>query len=194
MKRIVVSGLLLGILLLAAPAAAQAETKILPETFTSDDDRLVVHYPTGWFTDTQYDGQVRIGTNEYNVDLSYDRLESGQASVVILYAAGSRSYNSALLRGSNPLDILRYIVRSSSTTSGTSLRLDPPESITFGDYPAARTDGYIQDNEVFLLVVNYAVDRYSLIMGYAAEGELSLYEPKLLAIAESADYAIPSNI
>jgi hypothetical protein len=191
MKRIVISLVLFVLALLAAPAAAQSDTKTLPETFTSDDERLVVHYPTGWYTDTQFDGQVRIGTNEDSIDLGYDSLESGQAGIVIMYGVGGQSNESELLRGTNSLDVLRQLV---DMLSSDILELDKPESFTLGDYPAARAVGHIQDNEVFMLVVNYGVDHYSLIMGYAAEGELRRYEPKLLAIAESADYLTPSNM
>jgi len=193
MKRIAIGYALFILALLATPAAAQSDSRTLSETYTSDDQLLTVHYPTGWYANSEIDGQVHIATTEDTIRLDTDRLESGSAGVTIMYALGKRPFNSAAVKRTNPLAILNSII-DGYTSYGTRLRFDEAAEITFSDHPAARVNGRVRGNEFFIIVVNDAVDHFILVLGYAAHNELSRYEPKLLAIAESADYQNVSNL
>jgi hypothetical protein len=182
------------LLMLVVPLVAQAEDKLLPETFISDDGTLSLHYPTGWYANMIADGQVWVSTTRIPYQFGEDDVPSGEAGVSVSYMMNNRTIDSRLLQGSDPLVILNNLVNSASSWANEELRFDEPESATFADHTAARVKGWLGHNEVFILVVRHGLDQFSLVVGYAPSGELDKVEPKLLAIAESAIYQTPSNL
>lgn len=182
------------LLLLAVPFVAHAEDKVLPETFVSEDGMLSLHYPSGWYANTVEDGQVLVSTSRVSFQLDMEDVPSGEAGVYVTYTMGSHALDSRVLQGSDPLLILNNLVDSIGGWSDYGLDFDEPESVTFADHPAARVYGWSGNNELFILLVNNGLDQFSLIVGYAPEGELNKVEPKLLAIAESTTYQTPSNL
>ena len=178
--------------LIAFPAAAQT-AKPLPETYVSEDERLTLRYPTGWIVDNDQQGTVLVATHEDLFDLNDDPVPSGEAAVGIIFLnPGGETFPTELLDGDDPLSILNRIV-GDIFTSDDETELSPPETMFFADHPAARTDGSVAGNPVFLILVDNGDKNYSLIVGIAAPGELAKVEPKLLAIAESAHYLPPPN-
>ncbi len=182
------------VLMLAVPLVAHAQDKSLPEKFVSEDGALSVQYPTGWYANTVGDGQVWVSTTRFPYGFGTDELPSGEAGVTVTYSMNNQTLDSRMFQGSDPLLILTGLVDSVSVWGSSDLRFDEPASMTFNDHPAARVRGRFGHNEIMIVIVNYGLDQFSLVLGYASDGELAKVEPKLLAIAQSAVYETPSNL
>jgi hypothetical protein len=195
MKRI---SLICIICLLIVPLVALADPKPLPETYTSDDGRLTLRYPTGWAIQSEANGLVIVATSEMFLQREdIVTLSSGEAGVLVLFlnvtAVGEEAFTIDPLASNDPLVILDAISEALPLGGDAETILDPVESTTYSDHPAAHTDGIVAGNPIFLILVKNGDKDYTLIMGVAAPGELPKYEPKLLAIAESVRYQPPDE-
>jgi hypothetical protein len=181
------------LMLLALPLVAHAQDKTLPETYISEDGSLSLHYPTGWYANMAAEGQIWVSTSR-TLQFGPDEMPSGEAGVSIVIATNDQRMNSGLFQGSDPLAILSNLVDSVSSWGDEQLRFEEPESVTFADHEAARVYGRVGKNEIFIIIANNGLDQFSLVLGYAHNGELDKVEPKLLAIAESTTYQTPPNL
>jgi hypothetical protein len=176
------------LLLAAVPAAAQNHEP-LPETFVSEDEHLTLRYPSGWVIQDSGDGQVLVGTNEDVFTTADTDLPSGQAAIVLLFVAGEVFADAEIVISN---DLTGSLTRFMETLNGSGIEeisFSPAYETTFGVNPAARADGTVDNNDVFVMLVYYGDDTFSIFVGLTAGGEMQKYEPKLLAIAESVNYA-----
>lgn len=181
----VIYGLLLA-LVLAMPVAAQ-EFKPLPETFVSEDERMTLRYPTGWLVTSEENGMVVIATDEALFDVADEVIPSGEAVVAILYSTIDDTFSRELFQGEDAEGVLGSVIKSIES-SDTRLNLEEVYTTTFNDLPAARVDGSISDNDLFIMAVEHPDGIFSLVIGITAEDEMARYEPKLLGIAASVNY------
>jgi hypothetical protein len=172
------------LLLLAVPAAAQ-EIKPLPQSFASGDERLTLRYPRGWVVDAENGGFAVVASDESLFDLSDEPVPPGEAAVALMFVAEDDVLRE-LLQGDTPEAILETVIRTLQSPDGP--KVGEPYSLSFNDLPAARADGELNGNQIFFLVVKRNDGMYQVVIAVSAEGEMAKFEPKLLAIAASANY------
>jgi len=196
MKRSCVLYALLTVLLLGlfTNAAAAQTTKLLPETYVTDDETMTLRYPTGWVIDSEQPGLVIVATSEDALDVGDETLPSGEAAVAVLFSSADDEYLREYFSGDDPVAVLDNIIDMLfSVESDINVEITTPESMTFADYPAARAQGIYMDNRVLLIVADRGGDGFSLIIALAAESDFAKFEPKLLAIAESVNFLPPTE-
>jgi hypothetical protein len=186
MKRIGCTLFLL--LLLVVPTVAQNHES-LPETFVSDDERLTMRYPSGWVVQNPSQGQVLVGTSSDTLMMSSSDLPSGEAGMILLFLTANQAFVDAeIFVSGDPVASLSGFMNTITAGANEDVAFSPPEATTFGVNPAARADGHVNNNDAFIVLVEYD-DTLAIIVGLVAGGEMGKYEPKLLAIAESVNYA-----
>jgi hypothetical protein len=177
--------------LLASTVAAQS-AKPLPETYASDDERLTLRYPAGWVLQTDVPGAIVIATDESLFDLGNEAIPSGGAALAVVFL-DSIDLSQVLDTVDDPISVLNSMTKLLlDEDDPTQAELDTPETITFADHPAARVDGTMTGNAIFLMIVDQGGKDYLMYVGIASAGEMPKFEPKLLAIAESVHY-LPST-
>ncbi|MEO8611494.1 MAG: hypothetical protein ABI690_26585 [Chloroflexota bacterium] len=179
--------------IVAVPVVAQSNAaKPLPETYVSDDENLTLRYPHGWSIQSDTPGQVVIATDESLFNLSAEAVPSGEAALGVLFLDSSTGL-SDLVSGSDPISILNSLVKTLFEQGDTKATLGTPEALTFADHAAARVDGTLTGNTIFLMIVDQGDKNYLLYVGITSADEMPKFEPKLLAIAESVRYALPTS-
>jgi len=180
----------------AFPVAAQSTAaKPLPESYVSEDENLTLRYPSGWVIQNDTPEATVIATDESLFDLGNEEIPSGEAALAVVFLDFGGELSETLVLGDDPLSILNSLVTGVFKTGDetTDAELGTPETITFADHPAARVDGTITGNAVFLIIVDQGDKNYLLYVGVTSADEMPKFEPKLLAIAESVHH-VPSAI
>jgi hypothetical protein len=171
-------------LFMFVPAAAQ-DHKPLAETFVSDDERLTLHYPSGWVIEAM-SGQVVIASDEALFEISTEVPAGEGALGVIIF--DDPTTNESLFVGEDIVGKLEYLIENLIGSSPDYVLSTDVEGLTVNDRDAAYTDGQLSGNEVFVLLVDHGEERYLFMIGLAAPGEMERFEPKLKAIAESVNF------
>jgi WD40 repeat protein len=181
--------LLLGLLLWPSLLLAQGD---LTQTFASEDERMTLRYPEGWFALTESDGFTIIATREDLADFSGDvQLPSGEAALALIFSDNPPDSDQDLFVGDTPSEIMSRVLDVLRETNEEVGRFSNPEALVISDNDAARIEGDIGGNDVVIFVMDLGNDLYNLMIGVTAPDELEKFEPKFLAIAASINYAPP---
>jgi hypothetical protein len=180
--------LILIVALAASPTLAQSSRKTLPETYVSDDERLTLRYPAGWVIQADSPEAMIMGTSDLIFNFDDEVLPAGEAGLAMLSLAAFDDLGDAFPLGEDPLSSLELISASLFETDAMGMTIGTPEALSIADHRAARADGDVYGNPIFLLLVDYGDQDYIMFIGIVAPGEFAKFEPKLLAIAESVRY------
>lgn len=182
MKRLFI---LLAWLAVIVPAAAQ-DTKLLDETFVTEDERLTLRYPSGWVVESSIDGQVLVATDESLFRINSAIPTGGGALGIIIFE--DEEMNELIFVGEDIVEKLTYLIDTLLADSPDYDLLSGAEGLTLNDREAAFATGRLSENEVFILLVDYGDDRLLFMVGLTAPDDMARFQPKLLAIAESVNY------
>jgi hypothetical protein len=175
------------------PPTTVSDTASLDQTFTSGDGTLTFRYPAGWVI-READEQIFLGTNAEALESSANSVPAspGQfaAGVIVLPTASVPGLGAQ----AGPLDVVSAF---SSFLSGASEAagddnppiLGDPTAITIGNRRAARIEGTSGADQALLIALELEPGVFAILAGGSAAGELSRFEPTLLAIAETIEYS-----
>jgi hypothetical protein len=194
--------LLLAVLLVAAcsttPSNIPSGTPTLDQTYTSGDGSLTFRYPAGWVT-RESEGQIFLGTNAEVLESTGSSAAAtpGQfAAAVIVFPTTSVA---GLGAEAGPLDVVSAFAPFLSGASETAGDTNPPvfndpTSITIGSRRAARVEGTSGADQALLIALELESGVFAILAGGSAAGELTRFEPTLLAIAETMEYSSAAPI
>jgi hypothetical protein len=187
------------IIVLAACAANPVATPnptTLDQTYTSADGALTFNYPTGWAVREEAE-QVFLATNDQLLQSTGASATAtpGQFAIGIIVFASNRV--PGLSEDAAPLDVLSAFA---PFLSGASEAAEDPSAATFGQSTeitvgsrrAARAEGSSGADQTLLVVLELQPGVFSIIGANSAPGELARFEPTLLAIAQTMQYAEPA--
>lgn len=139
----------------------------LPNTFTSEDDKIQVSYPEGWFAQEFRNGTVIIVNEEALFNRTESALTSGQVEVDILVGTYE---DYGIEPGTDPEVLLNEIVTNIQSRQ-SNFETTPVTALTIGDHAAARVFASDGDNDVSIYAVQLSDTALSVVYGLAASGE-----------------------
>lgn len=193
--------LLAGLLITACsptPSNTASGTPTLDQTYTSSDGTLTFRYPTGWVT-RESEGQIFLGTNAEVLESTSSSAPAtpGQfAAAIIVFPTASVA---GLGAEAGPLDVVSAFAPFLSGASETAGDTTPPvfgnpTAITIGSRRAARVEGASGADQALLIALELESGVFAILAGGSAPGELTRFEPMLLAIAETMQYSAAAPI
>lgn len=169
-------------LIMAACSGAAGPATALPLTqaFKSGDGTISLNYPDKWVAQDLL-GQVTIGNGQAALDAATPAPGQFQARLF----GTPISAIQGLKAEAAPREVLGFFAESLSTSGVT---FSTPTDLTIGAHPAARIEGSGTDGQAIVLAVDLGGGNYIFVTATSAPGEISRFEPTLLAILESLTY------
>ncbi len=188
MKRIQIAWIVT--MLLVAPLIVRAQSKPLPETYVSEDERMTLRYPTGWVIEANQPGSIIVSTS---YDIKGDTLPPGEAFISIGFINDEQGYFRDYLASDDLVGMMNGFIDSVlNGAADLQVEFNTPSSTTFAGFSAVRSDGSLLDSHIFIIMAERDDDMFNIVIGGTSAAEFNKFEPKLLAIAESAQYVPPT--
>ncbi len=165
-------------------AATPATGGTLAQTFQTDDKKIQVGYPDGWFAQQTKSGTIVIVNQEPMFNRSSYALTTGQVEIDIL--AGTYSQFN-LAAGMDPKELLTTIVTNVKSQQ-TKFNVGEVNSITVSGHKAAQVIGNDGDNDVSITAVQLSNNALAVVYGLAASGEAQASFDTVTAITNSITY------
>lgn len=150
----------------ATPSTSSTNTA-LPNTFSTEDDKIQVSYPEGWFAQEFRNGTVIVVNQEVLFNRTETALAPGQIEVDILVGTYE---DYGITPGTDPELLLNEIV-SNIQSRQSNFEASPVSALTVGDHAAARVFASDGDNDVSIYAVKLSDTALSVVYGLAASGE-----------------------
>lgn len=171
----------------AATITSSVGAQPLTQVFSKADGSVSVKYPAGWTAEEQL-GQVFITTDRAVFESTSDSSNVPPGSLLMSIIAIPADQLAGLpgvdVRAA-PAAILKAIA-SSELPSGVSM--SEPSALKVGSRDAARVAGTSTGTDALFLLVKERDTLFSLVTVATKNGEMALFEPTVLAIAESVLY------
>lgn len=150
------------------PVAVTPSSNVdLPNAFSSQDNKIQVRYPEGWFAQEFRNGTVIVVNEQSLFERTESSLTPGQVEVDILVG----TYDDyGITPGTDPKVLLDEIV-SNIQTRQSNFEATEVTSLTIGDHTAARVFANDGDNDVSIYAVQLSDTALSVVYGLAAKGE-----------------------
>jgi hypothetical protein len=164
----------------------------LTETYTSDDERLTVRYPTGWLTSGF--GYDIYFANRRDALVHSSDFAPGVAQIFVVVDTVD---NTAALTGLNiqaddtPLKILEALIKDRLTAEGEPpfTVMDSPTAFELGTRLAATMTFTGEEVEGQVWLIQILPDWIAQVQLRTAPGELDLWQATALAVAESITFS-----
>jgi hypothetical protein len=173
-------------LVLAGCAGATAPATPVPliQNFQSGDGTISFNYPDGWIV-SDAPGLVTIANSQAAIEAEVPAPGQFQARLFTTPISAIEGLGLA----ATPRDVLQFFAESLSTSGVT---FNAPADLNVGSRPAARIEGSGTDGQGLVIAMNLDNGNYAFVSAISAPGEISRFEPTLLAILESLAYtALP---
>lgn len=159
-------------------ATAQATAQPLTQTFVSENNLLTFDYPAGWTVIDEGVGAVLL--NQTGIDVT-GVMASGQLFLVI--DTIDKGEFAGLSIDPTPLGFMQLLVEFSDVPIDTPqpFTLEDGRAAAFGSVPGEQEDGLI-------IVLDSGPDTLVYLSAVSAPGEMPLFTPTLLAIANTVQY------
>lgn len=168
------------VLTACAGAASPATALPLTQTFQSGDESVTLKYPDGWIAQDLL-GQVTVANGQAALDAASPAPGQFQARLFTTPVSAIEGLSAE----ATPRDVLQFFAESLSTSGVT---FSAPTDLTVGTRPAARIEGTGTDGQGVVLALNVGDNNYAFVSAISAPGEISRFEPTLLAILDSLVY------
>ncbi len=163
-----------------AGAAAPATPAPLTQTFQSSDGTITFSYPDGWIINDA-PGLVTIANSQTAIEAQIATPGQFQARLITTPISAIEGLGIV----ATPRDVLQFFAEGLSTSGVT---FNAPTDLSVGTRPAARIEGSGTDGQGLVLAMNLDNGNYAFVSAISAPGEISRFEPTLLAILESLAY------
>jgi hypothetical protein len=157
----------------------------LTQSFQSTDNGVALNYPAGWIAQDLL-GQVTIANSQPALDALTPAPNQFQAR---LFATRLTAIQ-GLKADAAPRDVLQFFANTLSTSGVT---FTTPTDLTIGTYAASRVEGAGTDGQAVVFAVNLNDGNYVFVSATAGQGEMSRFEPTLIAILASLTYTPPAS-
>ncbi len=174
------AGLLVAAILFVTPLSAWAQEP-LPQKFTSADGSLTYSYPAGW--EVQEDVGTTILTNNLAA-LEEEALPPGVVAALIVQPLAVSSLVGSL-EDTSPVGVTLALAEQLTLSAPTT----QPTTMTIAGRAAARLPLTVDIGDVLLFALEVGTDLPVVVVAIAASGELAQFEPTLLAVMETIEYA-----
>ena len=150
---------------------------------------MTVRYPTGWVIDVQQPGSVIVATSQEVLDLEDNTVPSGEAALAIAFIDDEQGILRDYLDSGDLMEMMNNLTKNVfEAESDPQLVFTEPSSMTFMGFAAVRSDAVFLGTHVFIIMSERDDMVFNFVIGLTAAAEFDKFEPKLLAIAESAQY------
>jgi len=188
MRRLLFVLTTLCLMVTVVPAWAQT----FSETFVSEDGRISISYPKGWFITEEF-GSITLSTLEGQTANWETRLEPGAAFIAFTVLNDETGIPLNMFEGETPtekLESLITLMQAESPDPDTALSFSAPSPIMIGDYSAARTATTYKgsQNQFVLFLMELEDGTLAIAIGATAPQELIRTEPKFIDIAATLYY------
>jgi hypothetical protein len=169
----------------SATSAPNTTGGTLGQTFQSNDKKISVGYPDGWFAQETQSGTIVIANQQAMFTRSKYALEKGQIEVDIL-AGTYAQFN--LTAGMDPKELLTTIVTNVKSQQA-KFNVGDVTSITANGHKAAQVIGNDGDNDLSITAIQLSDTALAVVYGLAATGERSASFDTVMAIVNSVSYS-----
>jgi hypothetical protein len=163
-----------------AGAAAPATPAPLTQNFQSGDGTITFNYPDGWIINDA-PGLVTIANGQAAIEAEVPAPGQFQARLFTTPISAIEGLGVA----ATPRDVLQFFADGLSTSGVT---FNAPADLNIGTRAAARIEGSGTDGQALVLAMNLDNGNYAFVSAISAPGEISRFEPTLLAILNSLVY------
>jgi hypothetical protein len=166
----------------AAASATPSANATAGTTFTSQDGSITFSIPQGWVAQEFQNGVV-VGTSQAAIESS-GPLKTGE--FIVSLVIGPINSLPGVAGKPGVQDVARAY--GSRLASQANITMPPPTALSVGARNAARIEVPLKDVQASIVAVDLEGGNFVLALAFSAPGELSQFEPTLLAILESVQY------
>jgi len=156
----------------------------LGQTFESNDKKVQVGYPDGWFVQESQSGTITIVNDEAMFTRTTNTINPGQIEVDIL--AGTYSQFN-LPAGTTTTDLMK-IITDNITSQQPKFVISTPQEITIGNYEAVQVLVDDGENDLSISVLKLSDTAVALVYGLSSKGEGATNMNIILTVAGSITY------
>lgn len=182
-------------LLITAPLSAQDAPLELTETFTSYDNWIAFDFPDGWVLDREGDdfglGLFTMANTERALTTMSENnqradplpFETGDIGFILLrssfitQALGEETVDS-------PVELLQQVLGLAADEPGIEI-----SETRYGGYPVTQVRLVDEESTGLILLYDFGYDRHFVMVVSTTPVDFPLYEPTILAIADSVRFA-----